>query len=817
MTKIATEVEALKAAVRRHLVYSAGKQPERATEKDTLRAVSLATRDRVIDAMLATEERYRKSRCKRLAYLSMEFLMGRSLENNLLNLGLLDAARTALASGPAGAPDFEHVVESEDDAALGNGGLGRLAACFLDSLASLDLPGFGYGINYEFGLFQQHIDGGEQRERPDQWLGASSPWLLERADEAVIVPVYGRIEETADRDGNYNPMWLDWKVIVGVPHDMPVVGYGGKTVNVLRLYSARGSRELDMETFNDGDYVRAIEEKVASETISKILYPSDARLAGRELRLLQEYFLVACAMRDVMRGFMRTGEPIEAFASKVAVQLNDTHPALTVAELMRLLIDEHSMEWDVAWQTTQAALAYTNHTLLPEALEKWPVDLLKRVLPRHAQIIFEINRRFLDEVSARFPSDPDRMRRMSIIEECEPRQVRMAYLSIVGSHSVNGVAALHSELVKTALVPDFHQMWPERFNNKTNGVTPRRWIKQANPGLATLLNQTIGEGWVTNLDEIRSIERFATDRSFQHSFEAVKQQNKVRLASLIRELTREAVDPSSIFDVQIKRVHEYKRQLLNVLHIVHRYLAIVDDNADLGPARTFIFAGKAAPGYYLAKRVIRLIHDVAAVVNRDPRSRDKMRVIFLPDYRVSLAEKIVPAADLSEQISTAGKEASGTGNMKLSMNGALTIGTLDGANVEIRDAVGNENIFIFGLEVADVERMALQHSYDPHAYVAQHADIRRVIESLLGTRFSGGVANAHHALVERIMRPGEEYVHLADMHAYVAAQARVSSAYDDRPNWSRMAILNVARMGKFSSDRTIREYAADIWNLSPVR
>ncbi len=689
----------LQDAIQHHLSYSLAKQWQQATQRDIFQAVSLAVREWIIDSMLATEERYQRADAKRLYYLSMEFLMGRSLGNNLYNLGLFDLCRNALLNMGV---DLEEIRETEPDAALGNGGLGRLAACFLDSLATLDMPGYGYGLNYEFGLFRQKIDNGYQKELPDQWLRNGTPWQIERPEATCIVPVYGYIEHGTDLEGNYNPMWLGWKVLIGVPYDMPVVSYGGTTVNVLRLYAARSSDEFDMEIFNTGDYLKAVEEKMTSETISKVLYPSDAVDAGRELRLLQEYFLVACAVRDIVRCYQQQHGEFEHFADKVAIQLNDTHPALTVAELMRILVDEQSLSWERAWDMTQATLGYTNHTLLPEALEKWPVPLFERVLPRYLQVIYEINHRFLQRVAQVWPDDAGRLQRMSIIEEGPTKYVRMAHLAIVGSHSVNGVAQLHSELVKSTLVPDFYQLWPERFNNKTNGVTPRRWLLKANPLLATLISKTIGDDWITDLIALKALEPYADVRSFQDEFRQVKRANKARLAKVIFDTVRVQVDPTSLFDIQAKRIHEYKRQLLNALHIIDQYLRIVEDGRDLAVPHTYIFAGKAAPGYWAAKQIIKLVNNIGQVINHDPRVRDQLKVVFLPDYRVSLAEKLIPAADLSEQISTAGKEASGTSNMKFALNGSLTIGTLDGANIEIKEEVGEENIFIFGKTAEEI-------------------------------------------------------------------------------------------------------------------
>src|SRR5262245_38207842 len=715
----AAERNQLRQAVLRHVTYSLGVTPDQLSPSEAFRAVSLAVRDRLVEARLATEERYRRAGAKRLYYLSLEFLIGRSLVNNLINLNLHDAFRDAL--GALGV-DAASVEESEVDAALGNGGLGRLAACFLDSLATLDLPGFGYGINYEYGLFKQEIRNNQQVERPDTWRAFPSPWEIERPQDAVLVPLYGHIEHGVDRHGNYKPMWADWRAVLGVPHDMLIPGYGGKTVNYLRLYSARASHEFDISIFNEGDYFKAVQDKVQSETISKVLYPSEAAALGRELRLVQEYFLVACAVRDIVRTYERDHDDFEKFPDQVAIQLNDTHPALTVAELVRLFVDEYDLPWERAWEISTATCAYTNHTLLPEALERWPVPLVERVLPRHLQIIYEINHRFLKQVSARWPSDTDRLRRMSLIEEGQVKQVRMAHLSIVGGHSVNGVAEVHSRLVQTELVPDFAELWPERFNNKTNGITPRRWLLAANSGLARLLNETAGEGWPADTDRLHRLEQSAGDASFRQQFAAVKRDNKRRLAAVVKDAIGELVDPNSLFDIQVKRIHEYKRQLLNLLHVVHEYLCLVEDGRKPPQPRTYLFAGKAAPGYQAAKAISRAINDVAAVVNRDRRARDFLRVVFLPDYRVSLAEVIIPAADVSEQISTAGTEASGTGNMKFAMNGALTIGTLDGANIEIRDEVGAENMFIFGLTAPQIGE--LRPAYNPRQYYEHDTALR---------------------------------------------------------------------------------------------
>ena len=796
-------------ALQFHMRYTVGKRAGEANPRDVFEALAHAVRQRLIDGMHATEQAYQAHHAKRVIYLSAEFLIGQSLRNNLFNLHLLTEAEAATQGYGF---SLEEIAHAEGDAPLGNGGLGRLAACFMESLATLGMPGYGFGINYQFGLFKQEIESGYQKEKPEQWVSRDSPWLIERADEICNVPLYGRIEHTEDRDGNYNPMWVDWQIIVGVPHDIPIAGYGGKRVNYLRLYSARASDEFDMQIFNEGDYLRAVERKISMETVSKVLYPSDSAAAGKELRLIQEYFMVACALRDTMRRFHRGGaRDLRGFPNEFAIQMNDTHPALAVVELMRLLVDEHALGWEQAWEITQASCGYTNHTLLPEALEKWPVALLERVLPRHMQIIYEINRRFLEEVETRFPDQPERRARMSLIEEGDSRQVRMAPLAIAGSHSVNGVAALHSDLVKTRLVPDFHELWPERFSNKTNGVTHRRWLASANPELAGLITARVGKEWITNLEQVRGLEKHAGDAGLQQEFLRVKKNNKERLAHFIRESEQVVVDPASLFDVQVKRMHEYKRQLLNVMHVMHSYLSLVEDGAKPVAPRTHIFAGKAAPGYWMAKLIIKLINNVAATVNRDARAEGLLKVVFLRDYRVSLAERIIPAADLSEQISTAGMEASGTGNMKFAMNGALTIGTLDGANVEIQEEVGADNIYIFGLTATEVEQA--RSSYDPRGYYEHSPITRRVMDALGGDLFCPEDPGLFRPIWEAILVHGDRYFHLADLESYVAAQERVSRDFQNPAQWAQKAILNVARTGKFSSDRTVTEYARDIWGI----
>jgi glycogen phosphorylase len=806
----ADSIASIQESIRRHTRYSLGKPWNDLSVRELFNAVALSVRDRLVDRLLETEERYRKDRPKRINYLSIEFLIGQSLGTHLYNLGIREFYLQALSSFGA---SLESVEESEPDAALGNGGLGRLAACFLDSFATLGIPACGYGINYEYGLFKQEIDDGYQIEKADNWLAQGTPWEIPRPDEACLVPVYGRIEHGVDRKGGYNPMWMDWRVLIGIPYDMLISGYGSQTVSLLRLYAARSSRDFDMQIFNDGDYFKAVEQKIASETISKLLYPSDAIVVGKELRLVQEYFLVACAMRDIVRRFEQEHGRYQDFPAKVALQLNDTHPALAVAELMRILVDEKDLEWEEAWTITQATFGYTNHTLAPEALEKWPVPLFETVLPRHLQIIYEINHRFLDRVSVAYPGDVERIRRMSIIEESAPGQVRMANLAMVGSHSINGVSGIHTELVKTSLAPDFFQLFPERFNNKTNGITQRQWLLKSNPALANLISSTIGERWLTDLYGLRELQSHAANAGFQAEFQEVKRSNKEKLARIIQDTARLKVDPDSLFDVQVKRIHAYKRQLLNVMHIIDEYLSLVEDGRQPTVPRTYIFAGKAAPGYWYAKQIIKLIHNVGRAINNDSRASQWIKVAFIPDYRVSLAEKIIPAADLSEQISTAGTEASGTGNMKLALNGAVTIGTLDGANIEILEEVGEDNVFICGLKVAGIRHLREQKSYRPGEYYARNPHLKRVVDSFSSNRFCPHEPDLFAWIAASVLDANDEHFHLADFTPYVETQEKAGNTFRDRGRWNRMAILNVAGMGKFSSDRTVAEYAREIWGV----
>jgi starch phosphorylase len=805
----ATIAQNLREHIERHVRYTLVRPMDHLTPAELLVPVSLAVRDLFVDQMQSTGERYRKAGAKHLYYLSMEFLMGRLLGDTVCNMRLNEVLDGVLSEFGV---RLEQVLESEPDAGLGNGGLGRLAACFLESLATLDMPGYGYGIDYEYGMFRQEISNGFQREKPDRWKISGTPFQIQRPEEAIVIPLYGRVENARERSGS-RQNWLDYQVVVGVPNDMPVVGYNGHTVNYLRLFQARSSDDFDIEIFNRGDYIRAVEQKIGSENISRVLYPSDSAMAGKELRLVQEYFLVACAVRDIVRSYLAHHSSLDDFHEKVAIQLNDTHPALTVAELMRVLVDENNLSWEDAWEITQKTVAYTNHTLLPEALEKWGVALMERVLPRHMQIIYNINYNFLRSLTAYSWVDGEKVRRMSIIEEGHDKNVRMAHLSIVAAHAVNGVSALHSELVKTVLVPEFARLWPEKFSNKTNGVAPRRWLLKTNPHLSRLLSESIGENWVTDMAELKKLEPLATDAGFQERFADVKLQNKLRLARIVRDETGVATDPHSLFDVQIKRIHEYKRQLLNVLRVIHDYLEIVEDGHQPAAARTVLFAGKAAPGYWAAKQIIKLIHNVAAVINKDPKANQWLRLAFLPDYRVSLAESIIPAADLSEQISTAGMEASGTGNMKLMMNGAVTVATWDGANIEIAEEAGEDNIYIFGLRAEQIEAMQQAGSYNPREYYDRDPRIKRVLDCFLNDRFSRNEPGLFRWIFDELVNRGDRFYHLADLPQYIEINEKINADFNDSGKWRRMSVLNTARSHKFSSDRTILEYASGIWDL----
>ncbi|MFZ5443645.1 MAG: glycogen/starch/alpha-glucan phosphorylase [Myxococcota bacterium] len=810
-TRAGSSPESLRRAFVDHVEFTRGKNFDSAGAWDRYTALALTIRDRLAKSWVQTARRYYQHDVKRAYYLSAEYLLGRALGNNLINMGLWEQTQEALRHLGV---DLTNLLEMEPDAGLGNGGLGRLAACFLDSLATLDMPAVGYGIRYEFGIFSQEILRGYQVERADEWLKFGNPWELVRPDRIVPVRFYGHVEQTQLPDGRIGSHWVGGKTVLGVPWDTPIAGFGATTVNTLRLWQARASAEFDFALFNDGDYERSVVEKNDSEVISKVLYPNDQNQAGKELRLKQEYFFVACSIADIMRRYLKTHTDFVNFPKKVAIQLNDTHPAIAIAELMRVLLDEKRVPWDEAWHITQQTFGYTNHTLLPEALEKWPVTLFERLLPRHLQIIYEINARFLRHVQIRWPFDDARMGRMSLIEEGREKQVRMAYLAVVGSHSVNGVAALHSKLLKDEVLTDFAEMFPERFNNKTNGVTPRRWLKLCNPRLSSLITEAIGDGWVKDLDRLHDLEKFAEDPAFVQKFKDVKHANKVELANHLRDVMWTSLDAGAIFDVQIKRLHEYKRQLLNALHIVHLWMRARNDSTHaLVHPRAFLFGAKAAPGYRTAKLIIRLITGIGEVVNSDA-SRTGLRVSFIPNYRVSLAERIIPAADVSEQISTAGMEASGTGNMKFAMNGALTIGTLDGANIEIRELVGAENFFLFGQTAEEVAKTKAT-GYRGREIYERSAEVREVLDLIGSGFFSPEDRNLFKPLVDGLLND-DRYLVLADFEAYVKAQEDVSKKYADPRAWWRSSIINVARMGFFSSDRTIREYAKDIWGIQSI-
>jgi starch phosphorylase len=810
--RTATDVEALRRSFADHLQYAQGKDEHSATDLDRYLAVAGAVRDRMMRRWIQTQQAYYRSDAKRVYYLSLEFLMGKALENNLINLGLHDNMKAALAGLGLDLPDL---LAQETDAGLGNGGLGRLAACFLDSMATLALPAYGYGIRYEFGIFDQEIRDGWQVERPEEWLRFGNAWEIPRPEYQVPVHFYGRTERANDGNGRLQVRWVDTRRVLGMPYDTPIAGYRNGTVNTLRLWRARASEEFDLTDFNAGDYLKAVEDKNLSENISKVLYPNDLTVMGKELRLQQQYFFVSCSLHDIVMRHLKTHDGFDDFADKVAIQLNDTHPAIAVPELQRVLVDEHGLEWDRAWGICRRVFGYTNHTLLPEALEKWPLDLIGRVLPRHLEIIYELNGRFLEEIRVDGRFDDAAVARMSLIEEGTPKMVRMANLAVVGSRSVNGVAALHTELLKSELFPEFDRLWPRKFNNKTNGVTPRRWVMQANPELASVLNEVVGPAWATDPSELRRLELLVEDDAFRRRFREIKQGNKERLAEIVQRENGIALDPEAVFDVQVKRIHEYKRQLLNVLHVVHQYLKMKADPSYRPLPRAYLFGGKAAPGYAMAKWTIKLVNSVADVVNADKDVGHRIQVVFLRNYRVSLAERIFPAADVSEQISTAGKEASGTGNMKFAMNGALTIGTLDGANVEIREAVGAENFFLFGLTVPEVRELR-RKGYSPWDVYRSSPDLKAVIDAISSGAFSPGEPRLFQPIVDSLLNGGDPYLVLADFAAYVAAQEAVSRAYLDVERWTRMAILNVARTGVFSSDRTIRQYAEEIWDVGPI-
>ncbi len=803
------DVEALKRAIANRLTYTVGKDGYTATDRDWLHTLCYAVRDRLIERWMETQRSYYHSDAKRVYYLSLEFLIGRTLYNALLNMKLDEPVREALAGIGL---DLEALREQEFEAGLGNGGLGRLAACFLDAMATLGIPGVGYGIRYEYGMFHQHIENGQQTEKSDPWLRFGNPWEFPRPEVLYPVQFNGHVVQVRDEHGQTRHHWVDTVLVNAMAYDMPVPGYGNNTVNNLRLWSAKATRDFDLRLFNSGNYINAVEEKTASENLSKVLYPDDSTEDGRVLRLKQEYFFASASLQDILFRYLKTHEGFDALPDKVAIQLNDTHPAIAIPELMRLLMDVHHLGWEKAWDLTTRTFSYTNHTLMPEALETWAVGLIGHMLPRHLEIIQEINHRFLIDVRHRFPGDEGIVSRLSLIDESQDRRVRMAHLAVVGSHHVNGVSALHSQLMRESIFADFHRMSPNKILNMTNGITPRRWLNQANPRLSGLITATIGDGWIRNLDELKQLVPYASDPAFQSAFRTVKTANKADLARLVHDRLGIQVDPASLFDIQVKRIHEYKRQMLNLLHVVTRY-NYLRAGQDLVP-RTVIFAGKAAPGYARAKLIIQLIHSVADVVNNDPATRGLLKVAFIPNYNVTTAGDIIPAADLSEQISTAGTEASGTGNMKLALNGALTIGTRDGANVEIRDEVGEENIFLFGLTCDEVKDLA-RTGYRPVDHGHANPDLVQALDMIGQGYFSPESPDMFRSITDSLWQH-DPYLLMADYASYMDCQERVDALYCDPAAWARRAILNVAKMGRFSADRTICEYAEHIWHVTPV-
>ncbi|MCU0660933.1 MAG: glycogen/starch/alpha-glucan phosphorylase [Myxococcota bacterium] len=794
-----------------HVEYTLGKDEFSVTLQDFFSALAFTMRDRLLDRWNKTQQKYYKHEDKRVYYLSMEFLVGRLLDSAMISLGIREEVKKVLAQYDL---DLGTLIEQEWDAALGNGGLGRLAACFLDSMATLGLPAMGCGLRYEYGIFRQIIQNGEQMERPDNWLRYGCPWELPRPEFIFPVRFYGRVLCRRDFSGREIFDWVDAQEVVAMAYDVPVPGFGNQTVNTLRLWSGKASREFDFANFNRGDYIKAVEDKNASENISRVLYPNDKTRAGQELRLKQEYFLVSATLQDALRRHLKTHERLSNLHEKAVFQLNDTHPALAVVELLRLLMDEHGMGWDEAWTVTSHCMAYTNHTVLPEALEQWPVEILSHLLPRHMQILFELNHRFLEEVRSRFPGDEAKVQRMSLIQEGDGRKVRMANLAVLGSFSVNGVSRLHSDIVRDRLLRDFSEMWPDKFNNKTNGITPRRWLLECNNGLASLLSE-VAPGWPRDLRQLEKVAPLSSDSSFQEKFRAVKRRNKELLATYVVRNLGIRIDPETLFDVQAKRIHEYKRQHMNALHVLRLYLDIKAGVAADRAPRTVFFAGKAAPGYDVAKRIIRLVHVLADTINNDPAVKGRLKVVFLPNYSVSLAEVLIPAADLSEQISTAGMEASGTGNMKFALNGALTIGTLDGANVEIREAVGEENFFLFGLTEPQVVELRRQ-GYDALRYYNENPQLKEAVDAVAMGHLLPSDPSAFWPLVDTLLLHNDPFLVLADFDAYRECQRRVDQVFRDQRSWMRMAIQNVAHMGRFSSDETIKAYARGIWQVEPL-
>ncbi|MGA2832777.1 MAG: glycogen/starch/alpha-glucan phosphorylase [Terracidiphilus sp.] len=805
-------VEALAQSFLDNLLFVQGRYRERATVNDLYMALAHTVRDRLVERWISTVKNYQAQDVRVVCYLSAEFLTGPHLANNLVNLGIYNEAELAMQQLGI---DLNVLIEQEEEPGLGNGGLGRLASCFMDSLATLDIPAIGYGIRYEYGIFDQRIRDGWQVEATDHWLKLGNPWSLERPEDAFEVKLGGQTESYIDASGRRHVRWIPKRVIRGIPHDTPILGYHTNTANTMRLWSAQAVESFDFGTFNNGDFVGAVADKVSSENISKILYPNDEEIQGKQLRLAQQFFFVSCSLQHILKIQVIQNRPLTELHRKFAIQMNDTHPAIAVAELMRLLLDEHSIDWAVAWHVTQNTLSYTNHTLLPEALEQWPRSLFGSLLPRHLEIIDEINRRHLDSVRAKFPGDEELAKRLSLINEAGDQFVRMAHLAALGSHAINGVAELHTELLKTNVLQDFYKLTPEKFSNKTNGVTPRRWVVLSNPRLTQLLTARLGTGWIRDLDKLRHLETMVDDEGLREEWRAIKQHNKLQLSAYIHEHLEISTNPESMFDVLVKRLHEYKRQHLQILHILTLYKRI-QRNPDLDVVpRTFLFGGKAAPGYRMAKLIIKLIHSIGEVINADRLVRGRLKVVFLPDYSVKLGQRVYPAADLSEQISLAGKEASGTGNMKFAMNGALTIGTLDGANIEIREEVGEENFFLFGLTAPEVQQQKAA-GYNPRVYYEANAELKEAIDALTSGEFSHGDKSLFAPLVNSLLS-NDEYMLLCDYKSYIDCQDQVSLAYRDQGEWTRKSMLNVARSGKFSSDRSIRDYCSGIWNAWPVK
>jgi starch phosphorylase len=794
-----------------NLEYNIAKDKYTLTKYDQFMSLAYAVRDRLIERWITTQQTYHSLNVKRVYYLSLEFLLGRLLEDNACNLGI--RGETAQAIRQLGL-HYDDIVDQEPDAGLGNGGLGRLAACYLESMATLNLPAIGYGIRYDFGIFNQKIVKGYQREMPENWLRLGCPWEIERPEYRTTVRFFGRTEHSSKPRRKPAVRWVDTDDVIAMPYDIPIPGFKTNTVNTLRLWSARAAVEFDLEHFNEGDYIGACTEKLNSENISKVLYPNDNSYSNRELRLKQQYFFTSASLQDILRRFRQHNDDFRDFPNKVAIQLNDTHPAIAITELMRLLVDLHGQEWEDAWAIVTRTFAYTNHTLMPEALERWPVHMVGTLLPRIMEIIYDINARFLQQVAYKYPGDSGRIARMSLIEEGPEPQVRMAWLAIVGSYSVNGVAELHTKLLTSGLMKDFYEMWPEKFNNKTNGITPRRWLYHCNPGLSKCITDTIGEGWIKDLYQLKQLEQYADNEEFQNRLREIKTANKRLLAKKLKEWNNIRIEPATLFDVHVKRIHEYKRQLLNVLHIIALYNEIKSGNAGGIVPRTFLFAGKAAPGYAMAKLVVKFINNVADTINHDPDMSGVLQVHFIPNYRVTLAERIIPAADISEQISTAGNEASGTGNMKFALNGALTVGTMDGANIEMCEQMGAENMFIFGLNAEEVGRTKAQ-GYNPRAFYEKSETLRRVMDLIASGYFNPHEPGIFKPLHDSLINE-DRYMILADFESYVNCQKKAAQVYTDQRQWAAMVIRNIANMGKFSSDRSIRQYAEEIWHAEPV-